>query len=80
VEETDMRKSLVIMLAMTCIIPALSETPSSPGFVTMGVSYQSWKIQGLDFPIHQTTIPIMVFVPVSPGFYVSLSNTPGFSK
>jgi hypothetical protein len=82
VEETDMRKSLaIIILAAMWVLPVLAESPAATsGFASMGISFQSWKLENLDHPVQQTVLPILIFVPVQPGLYFSLSNTPGFSK
>ncbi|MBN2105108.1 hypothetical protein JW835_13800 [bacterium] len=50
--------------------------PKSGGFVSTGLSYQQWTNEYMDDPLRQTVAPIVCFYPISPNWYLNISNSP----
>lgn len=51
----------------------------SSGFISVGGSFQQWSIEEMDDPIQQTVVPIVCFYPLTPNWYLNVSNSPAYA-
>lgn len=73
-----MKRWMILLLLIPVYLAAVEGifSPKSGGFVSIGVSHQQWTNEYIDDPLQQTAAPILCFYPISPNWYLNLSNTP----
>jgi hypothetical protein len=69
---------LILLILLPCILWGLEDfiPPRSTGFVSIGGQYQQWNSDDFSDPIQQTSGPILVFYPVTPNWFLNISNSP----
>jgi opacity protein-like surface antigen len=81
---TKMKKNISFLFCL--LLPAILTAqwspvmPGSTGFVSTGISFQRWSFEHVDKPLQEVVFPLMAFIPLSRGFYLTASNTPGSAK
>jgi len=73
-------KKILPALVFGIACGALLAQPGQRGYLSTGLSYQSWTIENTDDPIEQTAGPLVAAFPVSKRFMVHFSNLPAASQ
>lgn len=75
-----MKKTTIIWMVFGLIASGALAQPGSNGYVSFGISHQSWEFEHVDDPLQQNAFPMAAFVPFSRRLSVHLSNIPASSR
>jgi len=75
-----MKKTSIAFLSGLLVWSAAQAQPGSRGYLTTGVTYQKWTMEGIDEALEQTAVPVAAMLPLSRELSVNFSNVPASAK